>query len=70
MADIRSYTYSLSFWTLASAVTPATYEVGRHLIEGLKNPTVVRDRKALEYFSIRPMGVKAAIQKAISNTTE
>jgi len=51
-------------------VTPATYEVGRHLIEGLKNPTVVRDKKALEVFPIRPMGVKEAIQKAIFNTTE
>lgn len=51
-------------------VTPATYEVGRHLIEGLKNPTVVRDKKALNFFPIRPMGVKEAIQKAIANTTE
>ena len=51
-------------------VTPATYEVGRHLIEGLKNPTVVRDKKALAVFPIRPMGVKEAIQKAIANTTE
>jgi uncharacterized protein YbjT (DUF2867 family) len=51
-------------------VTPATYAVGRHLIEGLKNPTVVMDKKALEAFSIRPMGVKDAIQKAISNSTE
>jgi uncharacterized protein YbjT (DUF2867 family) len=51
-------------------VTPATYEVGRHLIEGLKNPTVVRDKKALVAFPIRPMGVKEAIQKAIANTNE
>ena len=43
-------------------VTPAAFEVGRHLIEGLKNPTVVRDKKALEVFSVRPMGVKEAIQ--------
>jgi uncharacterized protein YbjT (DUF2867 family) len=49
-------------------VTPATYEVGRHLIEGLKNPTVVRDKKALDVFPIRPMGVKEAIQKAIAST--
>lgn len=48
-------------------VTPATYEVGRHLIEGLKNPTVVRDSKALEVFPIRPMGVKESIQRAISS---
>ena len=51
-------------------VTPASFEVGRHLIEGLKNPTVVRDTKALEVFSIRPMGVKEAIQRAIASTTK
>jgi uncharacterized protein YbjT (DUF2867 family) len=47
-------------------VTPASFEVGRHLIEGLKNPTVVRDRSALDVFSIRSMGVRAAIRKAIA----
>ena len=51
-------------------VTPASFEVGRHLIEGLKNPTVVRDKKAVDVFPIRPMGVQEAIQKAIANTTE
>jgi len=49
-------------------VTPAAYEVGRHLIEGLKNPTVVRDKNALDFFPIRPLGVKEAIQRAIANT--
>jgi uncharacterized protein YbjT (DUF2867 family) len=47
-------------------VTPATYEVGRHLIEGLKNPTVVRDTKALEAFPIRPVSVRDAISTAIA----
>ncbi len=47
-----------------------SFEVGRHLIEGLKNPTVVRDKNALDVFSARPMGVKEAIEKAIANTTE
>jgi uncharacterized protein YbjT (DUF2867 family) len=47
-------------------VTPASFEVGRHLIEGLKNPTVVRDRSALDVFPIRPMGVRDAIRKAIA----
>lgn len=51
-------------------VTPATYEVGRHLIEGLKNPTVVRDKTALEVFPVRPMGVKEAIRRAIASTEE
>ena len=50
-------------------VTPATYAGGRHLIEGLKNPTVVRDSQALDAFSIRPMGVKEAIQRAIAAET-
>ena len=44
-------------------------DVGRHLIEGLKNPTVVRDKTALEVFPIHPMGVKESIQKAIASTT-
>lgn len=46
-------------------VTPATYEVGRHLIEGLRNPTVVRDKSALEAFAIRPLGVAEAIRRAL-----
>jgi uncharacterized protein YbjT (DUF2867 family) len=51
-------------------LTPATYEVGRHLIEGLKNPTVVRDKSAMSVFPIRPMDVKKAIQKAMTNPTD
>jgi uncharacterized protein YbjT (DUF2867 family) len=51
-------------------VTPTAYKVGRHLIEGLKNPTVVRDRAALGVFSVRPIGVKEAISRAIASTTE
>jgi uncharacterized protein YbjT (DUF2867 family) len=59
--------YLSSLWL--ALVTPASFEVGRHLIEGLKNPTVVRDTTALNVFSIRPMGVQEAIQKAIDSTT-
>ncbi|QEH37603.1 3 beta-hydroxysteroid dehydrogenase/Delta 5--_4-isomerase [Aquisphaera giovannonii] len=47
-------------------VTPTKSEVGRHLIEGLKNPTVVRDRSAPEAFpQIRPIGIREAIRRAI-----
>ncbi|OWK43765.1 NAD(P)H-binding protein [Fimbriiglobus ruber] len=49
-------------------VTPATYSIGRHLIEGLKNPTVVRDAKARDVFPIRPMGVKEAVRKAVAES--
>lgn len=51
-------------------VTPASFEVGRHLIEGLKNPTVVRDTTAREVFPNRPRGVKEAIQQAIASSTK
>ena len=56
--------YLSSLWL--ALVTPAAFEVGRHLIEGLKNPTVVQDRTALEVFPIRPMGIREAIQKALA----
>ncbi len=49
-------------------VTPTSFEVGRHLIEGLKNPTVVKDRTALNVFPIRPIGIRDSIQRAISDT--
>ena len=49
-------------------MTPTSFEIGRHLIEGLKNPTVVRDRTALDVFPIRPMGIREAIQRAIAET--
>lgn len=46
-------------------VTPASFEVGRHLIEGLKNPTVVRDRSALAVFPVRPVGIREAVRTAL-----
>jgi uncharacterized protein YbjT (DUF2867 family) len=48
-------------------VTPASFEVGRHLIEGLRNPTVVRERSAIGIFPIRPMGIREAIEKALKD---
>ncbi|CAN5568911.1 hypothetical protein BH10PLA2_BH10PLA2_14600 [soil metagenome] len=60
--------YLSSLWL--KIVTPAAFEVGRHLIEGLKNPTVVRDSRAkLAFPKIQPMDVKEAIQKAMSTST-
>ena len=55
--------YLSSLWL--GLVTPATAEVGRHLIEGLRNPTIVRDTKALEVFSIRPIGIREAMKQAL-----
>ncbi len=55
--------YLSSLWL--GLVTPASAEVGRHLIEGLRNPTIVRDKKALDVFSIRPVGIREAIKQAL-----
>ena len=49
-------------------VTPTSFEIGRHLIEGLKNPLVVVDRSALNVFPIRPIGIREAIRRAIAET--
>src|SRR5690349_13690732 len=57
--------YLSSLWL--ALVTPTAFAVGRHLIEGLKNPTVVRDRTALDVFPHRPMGIREAIQKALAS---
>jgi uncharacterized protein YbjT (DUF2867 family) len=56
--------YLSSLWLVL--VTPASFEVGRHLIEGLKNPTIIRDKSALEVFAVRPMGIREAVQKALA----
>ena len=56
--------YLSSLWL--ALVTPAAFEVGRHLIEGLRNPTVVRDRKAMDAFAIRPMAMREAMEKALT----
>ena len=57
--------YLSSLWL--ALVTPTAFEVGRHLIEGLKNPTVVLDKKALSEFSIRPMSLTEAVARAIAS---
>lgn len=49
-------------------VTPLYYRVGRHLLEGLRNETVVtNDAAARDFPFIRPMGVDEAIARALAN---
>lgn len=55
--------YLSSLWL--GLVTPASAEVGRHLIEGLRNPTVVRDKSATDIFPVKPLGMEEAIRRAI-----
>ena len=46
-------------------VTPAQARVGRALVEGLRNPTVVRSSEARDTFAIRPMTLREAFGRAI-----
>lgn len=57
--------YLSSLWL--GLVTPVYARIGRKLVEGLRNPTVVEDPAALEAFPIRPRGLKDAIARAMLN---
>jgi hypothetical protein len=46
-------------------VTPAQARVGRALVEGLKNSTVVRSSAAFDAFQIEPTPLRVALAKAI-----
>jgi hypothetical protein len=48
-------------------ITPLYARVGRQLVQGLKNPTVVQDDRALRAFAIVPMGLRRAVARALSN---
>jgi uncharacterized protein YbjT (DUF2867 family) len=48
-------------------VTPSQAQVGRSLVEGLRNPTVVRSNTAREVFGIKPMPLDEALRRAIDD---
>ena len=49
-------------------VTPLYYRVGRHLLEGVRNETVVTsDAAARDFPHLQPMGTEAAIARALAN---
>jgi hypothetical protein len=50
-----------------SVVTPLHARVGRKLVDGVQNQTVVRDDAALRDLPIRPCGVRDAIARAIED---
>jgi len=54
-----------SLWL--ALVSPVYARVGRELIAGLKNPTVVHDSRALQDFSLRPRGVREMLARALAN---
>ncbi len=57
--------YLSSLWL--GLVTPVYARVGRHLIDGLRNTTVVRDDAARRTFDVRPRDIAEAIERALAN---
>jgi uncharacterized protein YbjT (DUF2867 family) len=57
--------YVSSLWL--GLVTPLYARIGRKLIESVVHSTVVSDSSALTSFSIRPMGMEEAVQRALVN---
>jgi uncharacterized protein YbjT (DUF2867 family) len=48
-------------------VTPVYARVGRELVDSLRNETIVRDGSANDLFSIRPLGSREALKRALAN---
>jgi hypothetical protein len=48
-------------------VTPVYARVGRELVDSLRNETIVRDRSAEALFSVRPLGYREALKRALAN---
>ena len=48
-------------------VTPLYAAVGRELIEGVRNETVVHDDRALRDFPVRPRGIREVLARALTN---
>ena len=66
MVPVPLLTPRLSSLWLA-LVSPVYAQVGRELIDGVRNPTVVKDDRALRDFSLRPRGVREVLARALIN---
>jgi hypothetical protein len=54
-----------SLWL--ALVSPVYARVGRELIDGVRNETVVRDDRALHDFEVRPRGIREVLARALVN---
>ncbi len=48
-------------------VTPLYAQIGKKLIDSIRHSTIVRDKSADDYFTIRPQSARDAIQTALNN---
>lgn len=51
-------------------ITPLYARIGRKLVASIVHTTVVRDTSALTVFAVRPIGVEAAVRRALSSDEE
>ena len=66
MVPVPLLTPRLSSLWLA-LVSPVYAQVGRELIDGVRNETVVHDDHALRDFSVRPRGIREVLARALVN---
>jgi uncharacterized protein YbjT (DUF2867 family) len=66
MISIPLLTPRLSSLWLA-LVSPVYARVGRELIDGVRNATVVHDDRALHDFTVRPRGIREVLARALAN---
>jgi uncharacterized protein YbjT (DUF2867 family) len=66
MVPVPLLTPRLSSLWLA-LVSPVYARVGRELINGMRNPTVVQDDAALRDFTVRPRGIREVLARALVN---
>lgn len=57
-----------SYWL--ALVTPETADVGKQMIDGLRNPTYVRTDDARQLFDIEPLGIAESIAAAIESSSD
>jgi len=48
-------------------VTPVYARVGRELVDSLRNETIVTDPSANEFFTVRPLGFRESLKRALAN---
>ena len=66
MVPVPLLTPRLSSLWLA-LVSPVYARVGRELIDGVRNATVVQDDRALRDFAVRPRGIREVLARALVN---
>jgi uncharacterized protein YbjT (DUF2867 family) len=73
LRNLRRWILPVPFLSLSlssrwlALVTPLYATIGRYLIESVRHPSVVRNPGAERLFAISPMGIRQAIERALSS---